>query len=523
MRVRPAALTVRIAIAAILVITSLVYFWRLGDAPVFVGVDEARFAVRAQSIAATGRDIGGTRLPLFFHIINPLNKDDSSTESTWWQPMLFYLTAAVFRVAPVAEWSMRLPVTCIAILNVWLMYLVGRRLFTNPWYAVLAASILALTPAHFIFARQAQDYFCLLPFALAWVWCLTRCVEADTLWMPAATGLLLGVGLYCHISAWVVMPSYLVVTVTVLWMSGKPLRSIALLVGGFAVALMPLVPWLWLHPTLPREMLTNYKVVGGFRLAERVEVYWDYFNPSYLFFSGGSNPMFATRRAGVLLLAAAVFLPVGIWTIVRDRFSVARAVVLFGFFFAPVAIVAALPEDPKYYTPRDLLVLPFAALIVAAGIEWAADRHSRIVRVATVVLVLAMPVQFLTFARNYFGDYQIWSASRFDALNQRGVAAYVIAADATARVPAVYFAEEVHEPQAEQWVFQLLKRQRTDLLARSRHFESAQFDSADVRSGSLFVGEASNPLPVTLRDSWSLVYTVRDVSGGPAATIWRRN
>ncbi|RDJ94228.1 hypothetical protein B4Q13_16090, partial [Lacticaseibacillus rhamnosus] len=32
---------------------------------------------------------------------------------------------------------------------------------------------------------------------------------------------------------------------------------------------------------------------------ERVALYWDYFNPSYLFFSGGSDPMWATRRAGI--------------------------------------------------------------------------------------------------------------------------------------------------------------------------------------------------------------------------------
>src|SRR5205807_1467174 len=122
-----------------------------------------------------------------------------------------------------------------------------------------------------------------------------------------------------HISSWIVMPSYVVVTSVVLWRSGKGWRSIALLMAGFAVPLLPLIPWLWLHPTLPRDMLANYKVAGGLRLFERVEIYWDYFNPSYLFFSGGSNPTFATRHAGVLLLASAVLLPLGVWAILRGR------------------------------------------------------------------------------------------------------------------------------------------------------------------------------------------------------------
>src|SRR6185295_14542440 len=117
------------------------------------------------------------------------------------------------------------------------------------------------------------------------------------------------------------------------------LRAGVALGAGFAVPLIPLIPWFWFHPGMPREVLADYRVTGGLRLAERLDVYWDYFNPSYLFFSGGSNPMFATRRAGVFLLAAAVLLPCGIWSIWRRNPSIARAVLLVGFFFAPVPII----------------------------------------------------------------------------------------------------------------------------------------------------------------------------------------
>jgi len=496
-------------------------FWRLGDAPVNVGVDEARFAVRAHSIATTGRDLEGTRLPLYFHIGNPLIPDEAS--NTWWQPMLFYMTAAVFRVVPLSQQSVRIPIACLAVLNVWLVYIVARRLFSNAWYAALAASMLAITPAHFMFARQAQDYFCLLPVTLGWLWCVTRCVESDSRWLPAATGLLLGVGMYCHISSWIVMPSFLAVTVAALRTSGKGWRHIGTLVIGFATPLLALIPWLWRHPSLPREMIANYKVTGGWRLVERVDTYWDYFNPSYLFFSGGSNPMFATRHAGVFLLGAAVCLPIGMWAIIREKFSIPRVMILFGFFFAPIAIVIALPEDPKYYTPRDLLVLPFAALIVAVGVEWLGQRRPRLVRLAAAVLVLAMPLQFVSFAREYFGEYQTWSAPRFDPLNLRAVAAYVIAADDRGRLPAVYFSEDIQESQAEQWLFHLLERNRPDLLERSRHFEFAHFDPTQLPVGSLVVADAHNPALARLHWSGPLVHTVVDLGGAPAAIIWRKN
>src|SRR6202040_1766376 len=109
-----------------------------------------------------------------------------------WQPALFYLVASVFRFVPPTAWSLRLPTTILAIVNVILIYLVARKLFSNGWYAVVAAGVLSLTPAHYFFARRALDYFCQLPIALAWLWCLSLYGESAPAWLPAAIGLLLG-------------------------------------------------------------------------------------------------------------------------------------------------------------------------------------------------------------------------------------------------------------------------------------------------------------------------------------------
>jgi 4-amino-4-deoxy-L-arabinose transferase-like glycosyltransferase len=514
---------VRVALAGVLILASVLYLRALGEAPVNVSADEARFAVQAQSIATTGRDINGNRTPLFFHITNPLVPNNST--EVWFQPLLFYLMAAVFRLAPLSEWSTRLPTACLAILDVWLIYAVARRLFANAWYGVLAALLLALTPAHLILGRQAMDYFCPLPFALAWLWYLLLCLHTESAWLPAATGLILGVGVYSYITSWVVMPFYLAITLIVLWLAGKPLRASVALCAGFVMPLLLLIPWLWLHPTMPREIVANYKVVTSFRLAERVSLYWDYFNPSYLFFSGGSNPMWATSRAGVFLLPAAVLLPCGVWNIWRSNFSIARAVLLVGFFFAPVPILMALPEDPRYFTPRDLLAVPFGVLIGVAGVEWLAARRGPMARIVAALLILAVPMQFASFARDYFTGYQIRSAYRFDSMNFRGVAGSVTASDASARVPAVYLSDDLGEDKTVQWKFHLLARQRPDLWERTRYFVLAAFNPDDMPSGSLLVLAANNPRLNELLGPGrcSLVNVVNDVSGGPAAAILRRN
>ena len=311
-----------------------------------IGWDEARFAVQGYSIASTGRDLNGHRTPLFFHNTDPLIANNSSR--MWWQPVLIYLIAAVLRFAPLSEWSVRLPIAALAILNVWLIYAVARRLFSNAWYAVLAALMLALTPAHLIFGRMATDYFC--P-------CLSRCCGCGACCaafrptvagcrQPPASSSASGCtrtslrGSSCRS-----------ISRSRTWcsgFSGKPLRAhvdARHWIRGAAAAL-----WFPGSGCIRDAAATSSATTRSntsLNLAERVALYWDYFNPSYLFFSGGSDLMWATRRAGVFVLAVAVLLPCGIWSIWRRNPSIARTLLLVGFFFAPVPIVLALPEAPQ--------------------------------------------------------------------------------------------------------------------------------------------------------------------------------
>ena len=55
------------------------------------------------------------------------------------------------------------------------------------------AVMLALTPAHFILSRGARDFICVLPFVLAWLWCVLTLEDegthADHFWVrDAASG-----------------------------------------------------------------------------------------------------------------------------------------------------------------------------------------------------------------------------------------------------------------------------------------------------------------------------------------------
>ena len=514
----------RVTMAAVLALAGLLYLFRLGDAPINVTTDEARFALQAHALAETGSDTRGNHLPLFFLIADPLIANHTSV--AWWQPQLFYLMAGSFSILPVSEFSARLPIALVALLNVWLIYAVARRAFPNPWYGVAAAFLLALTPAHFILGRLATDYFLPLAFALGWLLCLLECQRRDSPGIAVTTGLVLGFGLFSYITSWMVMPLYLALTCLLLWQAGKSLRFMTLVTAGFALPLLPLAVWLTANPSMPRDVFANYKVSTGLRLIERTSLYWDYFNPSYLFFSGGSNMTWATRQAGLFPLALAVLLPIGLWTITRRHPVGVRTIWLAGFLLAPLPIIAALPEAPAYATARHLLAVPFGVLIGVAGLEWLMTSAGRTGQVVATVLVLSIPVQFVSFARDYFTDYRLRSAFWSDSMNMRGVVAAVSALDAAATVPAVYLSDEdLGEDKVVKWWFHLATAGREDLWRETRYFSPERTPAAGIARGSvLVVSDRSRLLPsLTASSDWSVAAAVTDVAGTPTATILRRN
>src|SRR5580765_5241353 len=129
-------------IAAAIVIAVL-YFWRLADAPVYLAHDEVLFGVQANAIAHTLRDVSGKFLPLYIHMGG----------NYWCSPEHIYLSAALLRFVPLSDTTVRIPSVVVGLVAAVLMYFVGRRLFRSAWYGLLAAVLLALTPAHFLASR----------------------------------------------------------------------------------------------------------------------------------------------------------------------------------------------------------------------------------------------------------------------------------------------------------------------------------------------------------------------------------
>jgi hypothetical protein len=400
---------------------------------------------------------------------------------------------------------------------------------------VLAAALLALSPAHFIFSRQALDYICPLPFVLAWLWCLMAAAETGSVRMSLASGVILGLGFYSYIASWATMPLLLVVTWVALYRSAaRPGQPVLAATIGFALPVLVAMVWLVFHPDMWRDMVGRYKVYDarhlsplqglkdflGHDVRERVSVYWDYFNPAYLFFSGGSNLSTATRRVGVFLLPVSILLACGIREVWRRWHDVIGPVLAAGLVVAPLP---ATLVGERYAIQRELVVLPFAVLIATFGAVFLLRHSIRAVRLSGMLLLLAMPVQFAFFYQDYFNDYRIRSAFAFDPANVRGIAEYLISNHSSGASPPIYLSEDLDDVAA-RWRFYLIKHRREDMLARTNLFTATRFDLHQAPSGSLLVLYANDPsVPALLGpEKCSVATWVTDVAGRHSAVILRK-
>jgi hypothetical protein len=191
------------------------------------------------------------------------------------------------------------------------------------------------------------------------------------MWWPAVAGALLGTGVYTSYASMVMMPLFLLLTIAVVQHAGAlTSRQIGVTIAAFAVAVSPIAVFLIRHPDAFRTTVNAYhlydanrfnlrqgvrEMVSWVGLTARTEVYYDYFNPAFLFLTGR-----------VLLFPLAVLVPAGLFQIVSEERTVLARLSLAGFFAAPFA--AALTAQAP--TPgRILFVTPFAAMVSAYGFK----------------------------------------------------------------------------------------------------------------------------------------------------------
>lgn len=487
------------ALAALIAGVLVLYTANIGHAPVYLHEAEVLFALHAQSIATTWHDTNGRLLPLYFQM-------PQIGVNVWFHPMVVYAMVPWLKVLPLSETAIRLPSVMVGLTDVILIYFIGARIFRSERWGLLAAGLLALTPSHFMHSRVAMDYLYPVPFVLAWLLCLLAFLEHQRPRTLFAATSFLGIGIYSYIASTIMMPLYLAITWAAVWATvNRPVRWWLIATAGFAWPLCLLV-WFVFHPEVIVETLTRYGLDRGVaapwpvgaplgvvletlwrdaRLSGRVSQYWSFFDPAYLFLTGGyANVVNSTRHVGVFAMPFVVLIPIGVASLVRRRRPVVDALVLVAFASAPLAACLAVPEP--YAIDRELELLPFGVLIASAGARHLLTAPARAWRTAGVVLLAAVPLHFVFFSWDYYRDYPRGAAFWFN-WNSRDAIAETVALEPQWRPATIYLSTHHISNLDAYWRLYLSKYGRVDLLRRTVLFDSEGFDVRSIQPGSLLL------------------------------------
>lgn len=518
LRTRPFLIALLLALAA-----GSFYAVGLDRSPVYLVHDEVIYALNAHAIATTLRDLNGQFLPVSIYVVG----------SFFATPLNIYATALALKVMPLSEVTVRMPSVIVGLVNIVLVYFIGRRVFKREGYAVIAAVLLALTPAHFIHSRLATDHLYTVTFALGWLLCMLGVEHEHQTRRIALANALLGVGVYTYLGALVTMPVCVAITFVVLFQQGmRSFKPYLAAVVGFALPLLPFIWWHLSHPAQYARQIQMYSLYDAARLnplqgareltsyvslTERSSVYWDYFGPSFLFFAGDTGLINGTRYAGVFLWSIMALLPIGFYRLVVARTTPSNLLLVLGLLTSPLA--AALVAE-RYKINRALVMLPFAVLVATVGVEalWSA-RH-RVWRAVAVALLVAMPLQFAAFYTDYFGDYRVRSYTWFE-YNVRGGLEAIIEGQTSSPAP-VYLATNIQWVEY-YWPLYLVKHGRSDLRSRTVYFNpQSQPEVAAIAPGSFVLCRAADEPALVAASGLRRARAITEPDGAHTFSVLRK-
>jgi 4-amino-4-deoxy-L-arabinose transferase-like glycosyltransferase len=508
----------------LLLAVAVLYLVALQHSPVYLLNDEVYNALQSLSVAQTGRSVAGDYFPVYFRGLEfPPGRD----------PLCIYATAIALKWLPVSEATLRVPTALVGIANVVLAYFIGRRIWSDRRYALLAAAFVAFAPAHYINSRIGIPTLWSTPWLLAWFLGVIVYAQDKRLRSLFASSLCLGVAVYGYLGSALLVPIFLAATLAFLWFSlhERDWRAYVLAVGGAALPLMLIAYWHVLHPERWRELADYYATSqsvlrddaplfspGGLPnfagIQQRVTTYWNYFNPTLLFLSGDDSLRYSTGRAGIYLLPAVILLPVGLYRAAHARGT--------GRFLTLCLLISPLAAavSAEVQVQRALPLVVFGALLCTWGAVSMLSHASPRVRRLGAILCLIGAAQFAAFLYDYFGHYRLRSGA-WRGGNLRAAFERVIDVSREVDRPALYLDQNIANV-GFYWRFYATALKAGPLAARAHVAEPSQLTNAVP--GSLFITGTQQGFTVSPAeaDRWHLRERIYELDGPTFFSIFEK-
>lgn len=396
-------------------------FYKLSQFPITLSHDEVTQLYDAISIARSGKDIYGNRLPFVFPSVNDFKP-----------PFYTYATALVYKIFGWQEVTVRITGALFGTLLIIGVYLFVDKLFKKKAVALFAAALTAVSPFEIFYSRKSFEnqtgiFLMLLGFTLFRLY-----LENKKLKYFYFGALALGAASYVYFAQAILIPILLAVFLVIYWRKFKPINLKPIIL--FLLVVTPLYFLIFVNPDV-RNRSANVFILRDQRLGQILAAkkgslsktftivtysatrYLRQLGPKYLFFEG-LNMTEGKRDVGPLFAALIPFLILGIYVLLKDKENNKEKL-----FIGAWILIGFLPSGLTFedYSPhRALMAFTMIDVVAAFGVYWFYKRFGKI---ALLVVLVVFGANLLFFLKRYSLNYPI-ERSEFLQYPFREVAQY---------------------------------------------------------------------------------------------------
>lgn len=362
-----------------LLLAFLTRYYKLGEAPKGLYIDEAGQGYSAYSILKTGRDEFGKTLPLVFRSFN-----DFKT------PVYIYLVVPLIPIFGLTKFTVRFPSFFFSLLTFPILYLLLKKISSKKLslpIASISSLLLAISPWHILFGRTNFECNVALFFSLTGIYLFYKGLEKPRILLLSA--LFFAIAIPSYHAQRVVTP--IIMLLLFLRHKKKLIQKTHLpyLILGSILGFVLLFPTLMVMTTpgfLARaaglnifswQRQTPYGFIEGapfsflinnpliLSLKEFLSLYFSYFSPRNMFVLGDYGPRSSFPDLSTFFVWQFPFYVFGLYEIVKIKGGEFKFLILSLLLIAPIP--AAVTRDP-YTSIRALQMVIPQSVIISLGI-----------------------------------------------------------------------------------------------------------------------------------------------------------
>lgn len=423
--------------------------YKLDKVPIELFGDEIDVGIQANSILHTGKDYFGNKFPVMFHSFDEYRL-----------PLFIYSDVLFIKIFGLNEWGVRMAGVFWGVLGILGLYLLCKKL-TSPRIALFSAFLLAITPWHLQYSRQAGiESGMLLTFTTLAIWAFIKGLQ-NFKWL-LISAIIFSLSIYVYATALV----FVVIFGTFLLVFfRRSLQQYGVAKLGFItiVCFIILIPYINIYlqgkagarfSTISifgdkdindeifirrnRENGTLATVFHNKPFAYSQEIIKNYvrtFSTEFLFTNGDPNLRQSVGGVGEFYVFEILLLFFGLYHFLKFKDGKNISILFFWILIAPIP--SSLTKDGGYHASRLMLILTPLIFFMANGMDYLiAKRPTRWVKVICGIFLFLAILNIAVYMHRYYVEWpkDSW---RFWQLGYKEAMEYI--KDNDSRYERIYF------------------------------------------------------------------------------------